>query len=184
VAKGKYAAKAANRLAQTDNELLRQCLAERDELKNELAAAREEINIEHTKRSAEVQKRAMELADEQVRLAQEDADEARASRDQLGEFAVSWVTDHIKAMLRANPDAKCIPNDFEEFISEMVGGSKVGKYYSEVMAPADKYWERRTVRRLTARKMRDGREVRRQARKTNLMGVNMSRRVSKKDAGR
>lgn len=180
MAKGKYAARAANRLAQTDNELLRECVAERDHLKKELATLRQEITDERVHRDSDVQARATELADELVRLARAEADEAVAARDQFGVFAASWVTDHIKAMLRANPDTKCIPNDFEDFISEMVGGDKVGEYYSEVMSPADEYWERRPIRRLTAKKLRDGRELKKQIHAGNLAGVAMSRRTSKK----
>lgn len=60
--KGKYAAKAANRLADLDNELLQQTIAERDSLKAECATLERRLSQLSRDTNAEAMRRAGEIA--------------------------------------------------------------------------------------------------------------------------
>lgn len=62
MAKGKYAARAANRLVQTDNELLREKVAECEALKRELASVKGELHQALTANASAVTRRAEELS--------------------------------------------------------------------------------------------------------------------------
>lgn len=66
VAKGKYGARAANRLVQTDNELLKERIAECDRLKSQLAEANQEIHKLRTAAGSEAIRRANDIAADQV----------------------------------------------------------------------------------------------------------------------
>lgn len=67
MAKGKYAARAANRLVQTDNELLKEKIAECIQLKSDLKEAQRELEVLQTSLSSEIIRRSDELSYARIR---------------------------------------------------------------------------------------------------------------------
>lgn len=84
MAKGKYAAKAANRLAQTDNELLKEALAEAKRLKHRLKSVTDELEAERRDRNALILSRAHELSEQMILEHKSELEEYRASQERDG----------------------------------------------------------------------------------------------------
>ncbi|MDO3096801.1 hypothetical protein [Mycobacteroides abscessus] len=127
MAKGKYGARAANRIVQTDNDLLKEKVAECEALKAELNSVKQRLNLSETATSAEVTRRAekaaaglvnamkIELSD---KLEADNAERLRASRlvagrlwdyfvgtDGSGSIPQFFITDIIPLLLPMDRDA-------------------------------------------------------------------------------
>lgn len=87
MAKGKYAARAANRLVQTDNELLQQKIAECEELKRELAQVKSELHQAQTVVGTAVTRRAEELSSTLITKIE------ATCADRIAEAESSWYRD-------------------------------------------------------------------------------------------
>lgn len=92
--KGKYAAKAANRLAELDNELLQQKCSEVLQLRATLDQVRKELADERRDRGSMVLKRAEELAADQVSMARNQLAVVEDSRKDtllmIANYLVKW----------------------------------------------------------------------------------------------
>ncbi|OBB15082.1 hypothetical protein A5761_15195 [Mycolicibacterium setense] len=93
--KGKYAAKAANRLVQTDNELLIEKTAECERLAAELNAVKQQLDRARRESSSLVLERASELSHEQIASARLKAEErvaqVEAKQAEDGMFCAKWL---------------------------------------------------------------------------------------------
>ncbi|MEN6535090.1 MAG: hypothetical protein ABFD89_15605 [Bryobacteraceae bacterium] len=159
--RGKYAAKAANRLANLDNELLQQTIAERDALSMELDVAR--LKLQESERN--LYSRALR---EGASLAAADIDEVNSKliseQERFEEFrtmAADSLRDILIGIHDANPNAAILSVNFDQWFHKLVGGERAGRYVSEVMQktaanhPDDAdYWDNRKHRRLTSRKIK------------------------------
>lgn len=141
--KGKYAAKAKNRLANLDNELLQDVIAERDALKMELDAER--LKVQAAERL--LHSRALRLA------SQMSSEEMATLKAELAESAKRFAEEtkrRANAVFRLFDDGKMGGCTYEGYtrLAEILG---VGDMFGELIAPGD---ASRHTRRATAKKAR------------------------------
>lgn len=111
--RGKYGARAANRIVQTDNELLKAKAAEVEVLKAELSAARAELNAERVRTSREIHTVAEEKAAAQVAAVKAEAKAEVARLTEEMHTAADEITDIYRDFVRKikefSPDGRCFP---------------------------------------------------------------------------
>jgi hypothetical protein len=153
--RGKYAAKAANRLAQLDNELLQEKIVEVADLKDQLAAARQQLVEEHTARDRLVLHRADELSQELLDRAHAEAKSAQDELEDVRHYVAEWVSNYVATLGRANPDMKLFEIDtttgelgVNEFLHSLVG-QNIGVYMKDMMGEHDVKFTTRRYRRAT-----------------------------------
>lgn len=143
--RGKQAAKAKNRLANLDNEILQEVLAERDALKVERRALEKQLADAARDLNGQVARRAGELAREDIeRLTGELRDERAgraADKEQLGAqvFALVWSDDY-----------EIRSSDHFVGLARIFG---MGHRLGELFANDDPSSQTRTQRRATAKKV-------------------------------
>jgi len=108
MAKGKYAAKAANRLAELDNELLQQKCKEVTALTTELQNVRRELETERRDRSQLVLQRSDELSAKVLEQQREKAAVAAAEHKEV----LRLVADYLVMMYRDRDGKVSYPNGF------------------------------------------------------------------------
>jgi len=162
--KGKYTAKAANRMANLDNELLQQAVAERDALRAELDVERLKVQAAERNLHSRAIREAGSIARADVQVANSRADTAERKAESLAVLAAETIRDLLIGIGRQNPEASFLPRDLDVYFNKFVGSSRGGTYASEVL---DKVgcggFSSREARRLTTKKVignrnADGRE--------------------------
>lgn len=122
MARGRYAAKAANRIANLDNEVLQEKVAEIATLKSQLRALAAELALERKQRGALVLKRANELSEETVRAArQEVADIESARHDTL-----RMIADYLVVLFKTSKKGEEVsyPNGFFDLLPILITDTK------------------------------------------------------------
>lgn len=143
--KGKYAARAANREARLDNELLVEKMAEIARLKRALANTERLLADERRDRGAIITARADELSAEQIKRVQDEAaaaaTEHAADNEQTALLLAQWLQD---------TDLNVMPGELDGVFTRLVGAARTGEFLS---AHNPRYGTRR-FRRLSASDVR------------------------------
>jgi hypothetical protein len=130
--RGKYGARAANRLVRTDNELLQDRLAEIADLKRQVADRDALIRREQVERDTYIIARGNELSRQLVASATADATKAQEQCDAVKEELAEWLVGHINDLAEANPGVRCVPRDVYKIFARLVGNARVGGYLARI----------------------------------------------------
>lgn len=112
MAKGKYAARAANRLVQTDNELLIEKSAECDQLRAHVARLKHELDNARKALSSDTATRAEKLAADRVSSVRSDAERRIADAEQKWFRDGRTVADKLWDYFASLGGDGCIPRFF------------------------------------------------------------------------
>jgi hypothetical protein len=151
--KGKYAARAANRLAALDNTLLRDKSAEVDRLTTRVAELDGQLAAERRDRDAIVLDRAQALSAEEIAAAYTEIRELKAAQQQLNHRTAEWIARYIHELLaRVGPDEDIFPSvygnlDYEKILHHLVG-QDLGKYVAIIFGDHDPKFATRAYRRM------------------------------------
>lgn len=132
MARGKYSAKAANRLARLDNDLLQEKLAEIDSLKRQLAISDAARNSERAERDAIITSRADALSQRLVASARADALRVQEETETEKRALADWLVAYFNDIQKRNPDVRVIPLDIAERIAALVGAADTGEYVARI----------------------------------------------------
>lgn len=160
MAKGKYAARTANREVARDNEIIIEKMAEIDHLTQELADTQRLLAEERRERGAIIIARADDLARHAIEKAQQQSIDALTAHQETRRYVAEWVTDYIDRLAKINPgiDLFITEVNVHEFLASLVGDGQVGDYLRQWMTTAlsEKFSARR-YRRATNKVMDDRR---------------------------
>jgi hypothetical protein len=138
--KGKYAARAANREAARDNEIIVQKMAEIDRLTRELADARRALADERRDREAIILTRADELSRKAIDQARQETAEETAAHRETRHWVAGWLTNYLDKLAELNPEINVFVEDEEinlhHFLTALVGAGHVGDYTQRWLAEA------------------------------------------------
>ncbi|QZT61293.1 hypothetical protein [Mycolicibacterium austroafricanum] len=162
MAKGKYSAKAANRLAQTDNELLIAERAKVTQLQKQLRELESALEKERRDRAAVIEERAHELSSVTVERIRQESAEAEEKRVAFNNYVAQWLVDYFKRMEEEHPDIGVVPLSSIDLIAELVGNEQVGEYTSDLLKQSNPTWSNRHHRRLTGKKIRRNQAINRE----------------------
>lgn len=155
--KGKYAARAANRMTNLDNDLLQQERAKNAELEREIADLKQQLQVALAPVQADIQQRADALAAEKVAVAHEQVRQVTTETTAAKERIAEWLVQFLHHLCEKYPDTKVIPGDFTEVITVLVGNERAGEYTDRILQPAANWISNRRTRRLTGEKLRENR---------------------------
>ncbi|SLI18312.1 Uncharacterised protein [Mycobacteroides abscessus subsp. massiliense] len=134
MSRGKYGAKAANRLAQLDSEIVRGLRSEIDGVKCRNAELEAALAENAARFGGDVIKRADSLAAELIEQARADTEQARRDCDQRLREVADWLVLYFAEAYRVNPDAKVVPDDIDKVLARLVGSANVGQYLAQMPA--------------------------------------------------
>ena len=151
--RGKYAARAANREARLDNELIAEKVNQVAVLKAEIGRLETTLADERRDRSAEVVRRADELSAEEIRLVKDSAAQAAARHEQICRDTALWIAEYLHNLSVRFPDEKFLPmpgsvDDYEPVLRRLVGQS-VGEYMRIAFGGVEARFSNREHRRAT-----------------------------------
>ncbi|SLD50605.1 Uncharacterised protein [Mycobacteroides abscessus subsp. bolletii] len=132
MSRGKYGAKAANRLAELDSEIVRGLRSEIDGLKRRNAELEAVLADQAVRTGSEVIARADELAAELVKQAHAAADQVRQSCEQRLRETADWLLQYTVAIEKANPEVKVVPEDIDKVLARLIGPANVGRYLAKM----------------------------------------------------
>lgn len=183
MAKGKYGARAVNRLADLDESLLRDKCAEAERLSARVTELESRLNDERRERSAMVLARAHELSQELVSAARHDVAAEVAAHEQTRQRVAEWVVNWAREIGIQNPDARLYqfkPDGelgLQEFLHSLIG-QRTGDHFATLLADHDAKFGTRRYRRATRKLFRESSTMREPGDKGALIAL------MKADAGR
>jgi hypothetical protein len=116
--RGKYAAKAANRTANLDNDLLQAAIAERDEARAERDMVSLELQEAQRNQSSRALAAANVIAAEQVAIANKRVQDQAAEHARFKNEAADWLLEFvgvIQETLKPGPEVAWMPRDLFDF---------------------------------------------------------------------
>lgn len=129
--KGKYAARAVNREAARDNELIAEQADRIAALKAELLQVREQLNREKAERGSVIVARSRELACQEIAEMKEELRAAYEEQDKLNHKTARWIVNYMIDMEKEHEGLKVIPYpDIRDFLTSLVGDAKTTYYLS------------------------------------------------------
>jgi hypothetical protein len=149
--RGKHGAKAANRLAALDNQLLRDKCAEVDQLHGRVAELEAQLAAEKRERDALVLERAQALSAEELAVAHTEVRELKAAQHKLNHHAANWIATYMRDLADKFPDQEIIPDvyggdNYEEILHHLVG-QDIGEYLAIIFGGCDARYTTRAYRR-------------------------------------
>ena len=154
MSRGKYAARAANRLVQTDNELLREKCAEVERLKQELQAANQALTNERNNRGAMAIARADELSRDAIAAVEQKMADEDAEHRQANEWVAECLTNFLQGLAELHQDKGFYPRDLADVLTRLVGSEKAGGLACRVLETYDPKFGTRVHRRTTAKDLK------------------------------
>lgn len=167
MAKGKYGARAANRLAQLDEELIADERNKIKELEREVAELTKTLKGERRQRSVLADKRSQELAASIVDSVRAEAARTEADRVAFNHYVAKWLVDYFVQMEEEHPGIGVVPMASIDLITKLVGNDEVGQYISELLSHTSPEWANRHHRRFTGKQLRRNQAVNRSNRALN-----------------
>lgn len=137
MAKGKYSARAANRLAQNDNALLQSKIEECERLEAEVSATKAELRALQATRSAEITRRAEDLARD--RIDAERSKSANALADARARYADSgrYIANKLWDYFVGTDGEGLLPRFFiSDVLPRLLGDDEVNELISSRLADA------------------------------------------------
>lgn len=121
--KGKYAAKSANRLADLDNQLLQEKIAEIFTLRKQLDQLAAELAAERKERGAIVLKRSQELAEQRVLEARRGLAEVESARKDVLMMIADYLVDMFKKAGKPGEEV-WYPSGFVDLLPVLIPDSR------------------------------------------------------------
>lgn len=157
--KGKYAARAANRLANLDNELLQKVIKERDALASELDQERLKFQAAQRTLYSRVIKEAQSLAASDIAHANKRAEECRSELVQVKSDVAKWMRDTLmRVAMVCPPDSAIFPLNLMQQFESLVG-DQAGAYVAAILeVGGEEGFNHRRNRRSSSKKSKAWRE--------------------------
>jgi hypothetical protein len=150
--RGRYAARAANRLAALDNDLLRDKAVEVEHLTARIADLEAELAAEKRDRDALILARAGELSAQQIAAAHTELHQLKTAHQEFNRETATWFAKYINGLIQENPDGHIFPMpdgdlDYEVMLHRLVG-QEIGEYVALILGDYNPRFTTREYRRM------------------------------------